>query len=144
MRQDPHEVKYTSDYLFQKVRLPQQIGFHHIALTWDPGQPEAGGRLALDPNTAALDEFGAITGDITKVGIMSLDVKLTPFKKDPKHQAYTLESCPQGGAGKRTALPLRLVTTAAPGKDPALAQLLVLRPDQTIEQIIDLHQENLA
>jgi hypothetical protein len=143
MRHDTHEIKYTSSYLNSKVKFPQKIDFHQIALTWDPGRPEAGGHLFLDPNTCSLDEFGK-TSACTRIAVIPVDVKLTPFKKDPEHQAYTLESSPQGGAGNCTALPLRLVTTAAPGQDPALAQLLVLRPDQSIEQIIDLHQENLA
>jgi len=143
MRQDTHEVKFTSSYLTSKVRFPQKIDFHQIALMWDPDQPEAGGRLFLDPNTCTLDEFGKPFA-CTRMAIIPVDVKLTPFKRDPEHQAYTLESCPQGGAGNCTALPLRLVTTAAPGENPELTQLLVLRPDQSIELIIDLHQDNLA
>jgi hypothetical protein len=138
-----HKVKYTSDYLVQEVKMSQGPGIHRITLTWDPGHPQAVGDLILDPNACTLDEFGDSTA-CTKIASRGGDVKLTPFKHKPGHQAYTLESRPQDDTGNFTALPLRLVTVAARGKHPALVHLLVLRPDKTIERIIELHPEHRA
>lgn len=66
------------------------------------------------------------------------------FKQKPGHQAYTVESRPQSGTGNYTALPLRLVIIAAPGREPARVHLLVLKRDRSIERIIELHQERRA
>jgi hypothetical protein len=143
MHQHTHKVKYASDYIIPKVRFPEGPEFHQITLTWDRSHPEAGAHLLFDPNTCKLDEFGE-PGGCTKIGGADSEIKLTLFKQKPGHQAYTLESRPQGGAGNYTALPLRLVTVAARGKDPAVVHLLVLKPDHTIERIIELHPQPRA
>lgn len=143
MHQRTDQVRYASDYLIPEVSLPQGPGFHQITLTLDRRHPEAGGSLLLDPNICALNEFGEPTV-CTKIAGADMDVQLTLVKQKPGYRAYTLESRPRGGAGNYTALPLRLVTIAARGRVSALVHLLVLKPDQTIERIIDLHQEHRA
>jgi hypothetical protein len=143
MNQHAHKVKYVSDYLITKVELPGGPEFYQITLTWDRSHPEAGGSLLFDPNSCGLDEFGETTV-CTLIAGMDNDMKLTPFKQKPGHQAYTLEIRPEGGGRSYTALPLRLVTTAARGQDPARVHLLVLSPDQDIERIIELHPQHGA
>jgi hypothetical protein len=143
MPQRTHKVKYASDYILPEVSLPQGPGFHQITLTWDRGHPEAGGSLLLDPNSCGLDEFGE-PNVCTKIAGADSDVKLTPFKQRPGHQAYTLASRPHGSTLNYAALPLRLVTIAARGKESARVHLLVLKPDRSIERIIELHEERRA
>ncbi|HEX2685651.1 MAG TPA: hypothetical protein VHN14_03495 [Kofleriaceae bacterium] len=143
MHQRTHKVKYVSDYLIPEVRLPQGPDFHRITLAWDRSHPEAGGSLLLDPNSCGLDEFGEATV-CTEIAGVNSDVKLTRFKQKPGHQAYTLESRPHGSTFNYAALPLRLVTIAARGKDPARVHLLVLTSDQTIDRIIELHEKHRA
>jgi len=139
MHQQARKVKYTSDYLIPAVTLPQQRGFHRISLTWDRSHPEAVGSLVMDPNSCVLDEFGE-PGGCTRIASADNDVKLTRFKQKPGHQAYTVASRPQSGTGNFTALPLRLVTIAARGKEPAHVHLLVLEPDHSVGRIIELHR----
>lgn len=143
MSQHTHKIKYISDYILPEVASPQGLGIHRIALTWDRGSPQVGGSLRIDLNSCQLDEFGEPTG-CTKIANADSDVKLTLFKQKPGQQAYTLESCPQDNTSNFVALPLRLVTIAARGKDPARVHLLVLNPDQTIARIIELHEEHHA
>ena len=143
MSQHTRKVRYTSDYLIPEVKFPQGRGFHQITVTWDRVNPETGGSLLMDPNACVLDEFGEPTV-CTKIASADLDVRMTLFKQKPGHQAYTVESRPQSGMGNYTALPVRLVTIAALGREPARVHLLVLKPDQSIERIIELHQERRA
>ena len=76
----------------------------------------------------------------TEIAGADSDVKLTLFKQKPGRQAYMLASRPHGGKTNYAALPLRLVTIAARGKASARAHLLVLKPDQTVARIIELHE----
>jgi hypothetical protein len=134
------KIKYNSDYLIPAVELSQSLVIRQITLTWDRSHPEAGGSLFLNPNSCILNEFGEPTA-CTLIAIGQFDARLTPFKQKPEHQAYTVESRPQAGTGNYTALPLRLVTIAARGSESPRIHLLVLKRDQSIERIIELHQE---
>ena len=138
-----HTVEYASDYLVPGVTLPAGPGFHQITLTWDRSHPEAGGSFHIDPNSCGLDKFGDRTF-CTKMAVGTREMKLTLLAEKPGHRAYTIETRPQGSSDIYAALPLRLVTVAAEGNDPPRARLLVINANQTIERIIELHQEQPA
>lgn len=131
-------VTYTSNYLTPEITLPRGPVCHQITLTWDRLNPGSGGSAQIDPNTCGLNEFGDRT-ICTKMAVAPSDMKLTLFKEEPGHQAYAMEWRQHGSTDPYYALPLHLVTIAESGKDPQV-RLLVLKPDQTIERIIDLHQ----
>ena len=132
-----HHVRYASRYLVPGVSLPKGPSFHHVALHWDRSHPDAEGSCLLDPNTCGLDEFGEPT-ICTKMAIAPLEMKLTQVKHKGRHHAYTIE-CRSASDADYAALPLRLVTIA---HDSGLeCRLLVLKSDQTVDRIIDLHHE---
>lgn len=133
-----HTVTYASNYLVPAIILPQGPACHQITLTWDRLHPGSGGSCHIDPNACGLDEFGDRT-ICTMMAVPASDMKLTLFKEKPDRRAYAMEWRPHGSAEPYYAVPLRLVTIAVPGKDPQV-RLLVLKPDQTIERIIELHQ----
>ena len=132
-----HHVRYASSYLVPGVSLPQGPSFHRIALHWDRSHPEAEGSCHVDPNTCGLDEFGDPT-ICTKMALAPLEMKLTLVKHKGRHHAYAVE-CRAPSSADYAAMPLRLVTIA---HDSGLeCRLLVLKPDQSIDRIIDLHHE---
>src|SRR5215470_11663398 len=130
-----HPIRYASSYLVPGVSLPNGRSFHHIALHWDRSHPDADGSCHIDPNICGLDEFGDPT-ICTKMAIALLDMKLTLVKHKARHHAYAIECRPPASAASYDALPLRLVTIER-GSD-LVCRLLVLKPDQSIERIIDL------
>lgn len=134
-----HTVEYASDYLVPGVSLPAGPGFHQIALTWNRSHPDTGGSFHIDPNACGLDEFGDRT-ICTKMAVADSDMKLTLFAEKPGHRAYTIEARPHGSNVAYAALPLHLVTIAAQGHEQARVRLLVVKADQTVERIIELHE----
>lgn len=136
-----HNVAYTSEYLVPGVSLLTGPGFHQVTLTWDRDHLEAVGVFQIDPNSCGLDAFGDPT-ICTKMAVAAQDMKLTLTSEKPGAHAYTIETRPRGSIEKFTALPLRLVTIAAHNGTPARARLLLVKPDQTIERIIDLHADH--
>jgi hypothetical protein len=134
-------VEYVSDYLVPGVILPAGPGFHQITLTWDRSHPGSGGSFHIDPNACGLDEFGDRT-ICTKMAVPDSDMKLTLLAEKPGHQAYTIAARPHGSTADYSALPLRLVTIAAQGKEPPQVRLLVVNADQTIDRIIELHPDS--
>ena len=133
-----HKVEYSSDYLVPGVALPAGPGFHQITLSWDRDHPEAVGSFFIDPNACGLDAFGDPT-ICTKIAVSLRDMKLALLAEKPGHQAYTVETRPHGTTGGFVALPLRLVTSSLHNGQPQV-RLLVVKDDQTIERIIDLHR----
>ncbi|HEX8112908.1 MAG TPA: hypothetical protein VF516_34490 [Kofleriaceae bacterium] len=131
-------ITYASNWLVPGIILPRGPGCNQITLTWDRTHPGTTGSCHIDPNACGLDEFGDRT-ICTKMAVALSDMKLTLLKEKPGHFAYTMEWRPHGSAEPYYAVPLRLVTIAAPGKELQV-RLLVLKPDQTIERIIDLHK----
>ena len=134
-----HTVEYVSDYLVPGVTLPAGPDFHQITLTWDQRCPEAGGSFHIDPNACGLDLFGDRT-ICTRIAVASSDMKLTLLAEKRGHQAYTIEARPHGSTGGYSALPLRLVTSAAQGDDSPRVRLLVVDADEAVERIIELHR----
>jgi hypothetical protein len=132
-----HHVRYASSYLVPGVSLPNGPSFHRIALHWDRSHPEAEGSCHMDPNTCGLDEFGEPT-ICTKMAIAPLEMKLTLVQHKGRHHAYAVE-CRAPASADYAAMPLRLVTIAH-GSDLE-CRLLVLKSDQSIDRIIDLHHE---
>jgi hypothetical protein len=137
-----HTVEYASDYLVPGVAPPGGPGFHQITLTWDRRHPEAVGSFVIDPNACGLDAFGDPT-ICTKMAVSLHDMKLTLLAEKPGHQAYTVETRTHGSSDAFVALPLRLVTIAAQGNAQPQARLLVMK-DQTVDRIIELHQDRPA
>ena len=133
-----HHVRYASSYLVPGVSLPKGPSFHRIALHWDRSHPDAEGSCHMDPNACGLDEFGDPT-ICTKMAVAPLDMKLTLFKHKGRQHAYSVECRSPTSAEGYAAMPLRLVTIAH-GNDLA-CRLLVLKSDQTVDRIIDLHHE---
>ncbi len=136
-----HAVTYASNYLVPGITLPHGPGCHQITLTWDRAHPGAVGSCHIDPNACGLDEFGDPT-ICTKMAVAPSDMKLTLLKEKPGHVAYSMEWRTHGSTEPYYAVPLRLVTIAAAGTAAGKelqVRLLVLKPDQTIERIIDLH-----
>ena len=136
-----HTVEFASDYLVPGVALPTGPGFRQITLTWDQRHPDAEGNFFIDPNVCGLDEFGDPT-ICTKIAVTVSDLKLTLLAEKLGHRVYTIEIRPRGSTAEFSALPLRLVTIAAQGKDRLRARLLVIGADQAIERIIELHQQS--
>ena len=135
-----HTVEFASDYLVPGVALPTGLGFRQITLSWDQRHPDAVGSFFIDPNVCGLDEFGDPT-ICTKIAVAISELKLTLLAEKLGHRAYTIATRPRGSTAEFSALPLRLVTIAAQGKDQLRARLLVLGTDQAIERIIELHQQ---
>ena len=138
-----HTVGYASEYLVPGVAPATGPGFHQVSLSWDRDHPEAVGSFHIDPNVCGLDTFGDPT-ICSKIAVSASDMKLVRLAEKPGHQAYTIETRPLGSTGAFTALALRLVTIEAPGNGGPEARLLVVKADQTIERIIDLHQVRAA
>jgi hypothetical protein len=136
-----HTVEYASDYLVPGVPLPSGPGFHQITLSWDQSHPETGGSFHIDPNACGLDNFGDRT-ICTKIAVADSDMKLTLLAEKPGHRAYAIEARPHGSTASYSELPLRLVTIAAQGNDQPRARLLVVKADQTVDRIIELHPEH--
>jgi len=128
---------YASDYLVPGITLPSGLGFHQITMSWFRTAPEAGGNCQIDPNACGLNEFGDRT-ICTKMAVAGSDMQLTLFAEKPGYEAYAIGARPYGSTGDYAALPLRLVTIAAQGKEPAQVRLLVLNTDETIARIIEL------
>jgi hypothetical protein len=128
---------YASDYLVPGVALPSGLGFHQITMSWFRTAPEAGGTCQIDPNTCGLNEFGDRT-ICTKMAVAGSDMQLTLFAEKPGYEAYAIGARPYDSTGDYAAMPLRLVTIAAQGKEPAQVRLLVLNTDETIARIIEL------
>jgi len=133
-----HTVKYSSGHLVPGVSLPQGPSFHQIALTWDLRHPEAEGSCHIDPNTCKLDELGDRT-ICTEMAMPPRDIKLKLTKQKAGHQAYAMEWRLHGSTAEYQEAPLRLVSITSRGEDPQV-RLLVLKPDYTIDRIIDLHE----
>lgn len=132
-------VGYSSNWLVPGAVLPEGPNFHQITLTWDRHHPEAAGTLFIDPNVCGLDQFGDRT-ICSKIAVALSDLKLTLLAEKPGHQAYTVATRPRGSTDDYTALPLRLVTIAAQNNEPAQVRLLIVNAGQTVERIIELHQ----
>jgi len=128
---------YASDYLAPGVTLPSGLGFHQITMSWFRNAPEAGGNCQIDPNACGLNEFGDRT-ICTKMAVAGSDMQLTLFAEKPGYEAYAIGARPYGSTGDYAAMPLRLVSIAAQGKEPAQVRLLVLNTDETIARIIEL------
>jgi len=132
-----YTAQYASDYLVPGVALPGGPSFHQITMSWYRAHPEAGGTCQVDPNACGLDEFGD-RAICTKMAVAGSDMQLTLFAEKPGYQAYAIGARPYGSTADYAALPLRLVTIAAQGKEPAQVRLLVVNTDQTIARIIEL------
>ena len=133
-----HQVRYASSYLVPGVVLPSGQRFHRIALHWELDRPEADGSCHLDPNACGLDEFGDTTM-CTKMAVAPLEMRLVPGKQKAGHHAYAME-CRQAGEASYAAIAMRVVTIAH-GHEPLQCRLLILKPDQSIDRIIELHRE---
>ena len=134
-----HTARYASDYLVQGIKLPGEPGFHRIALTWDRHHPEAEGSCDIDPNICGLDEFGD-PSFCTLIAIAARDMELSLFIQKPGHRAYTMKWRISGSGDNYEEVPLRLVTIDQRDQ-PMRVRLLVLKPDDSIEQIIELHED---
>ena len=137
-----HTVAYASEYLVPGVAPATGPGFHQVSLSWDRDHPEAVGSFHIDPNVCGLDTFGDPT-ICSKIAVSASDMKLALLAEKPGHQAYTVETRPLGSSGGFTALPLRLITSSLNNGQP-MVRLLVVKADQTIERIIDLHHVRAA
>jgi hypothetical protein len=138
-----HKVEYASEYLVPGVALPAGPSFHQVTLTWDRDHPGSVGQFHIDPNSCALDAFGDPT-ICTKMAVSARDMKLTLIAEKPGHLAYTIETRSLGSNEAFAALPLRLVTIAAHGTERPRARLLIVKPDHTVERIIELHEQRAA
>lgn len=135
-------VRYASDYLVEGVALPDGPGFHQITLIWDRRHPEVEGSCYLDPNICGLDAFGDPTF-CTRIAIQVRDMKLSTFAQKPGYHAHTMQWRVGDSGLDYEEAPLRVVTIAGEGQDMRV-RLLVLNPDQSIERIIELHEQQPA